>query len=135
MDQLAVLSDDMIRYINEQNIPGIEELQADVKIGKPELIINVDREAARRYGVSTYNIAMAIRTSIFGKEVSKFKQGEDDYPIMIRMDEASRNNIQDLLNQKITFRSPANGRISQVPLSAVANITYSSAYSLSLIHI
>ena len=84
VDQLVTLSDDLIRYINEQNIPGIEELQADVKIGKPELIVNIDRESARSYGVSTYDIANAIRTAVFGKEVSKYKQGEDEYPIMVR---------------------------------------------------
>jgi multidrug efflux pump len=50
IDDLALLSEDVINYINEKNIPGIEELQADIKIGKPEMIVNIDREAARRYG-------------------------------------------------------------------------------------
>ncbi len=129
IDTLAVLSEELISYINRQNIPGIEELKADVKIGKPELIIEVDREAARRYQLSTFDIANAIRTAVFGKEVSKYKQGEDEYPIMVRLDERYRYNIGDLLNQKITFRSPSSGQIIQVPISAVADIEYSSTYS------
>lgn len=129
MDSLAILSDEVINYINRQQIPGIEELQADVQIGKPELIININREAARRYEISTFDIANTIRSAIFGREVSKFKDGEDEYPIMVRLDEAYRYNIEQLLNQKVTFRSPASGQILQVPISAVADIEYSSTYS------
>jgi len=129
IDQLAILSEDILAYINSKKIPGIEELKSDVKIGKPELEININREVARRYEVSTFTIASAIRTSIFGKEVSKFKQGEDEYPIYVRLDKKYRNSVTDLMNQKITFRNPANGQIVQVPISAVANIKFTSTYS------
>ncbi len=126
---LADLSQEVIAYINSKNIDGIEELKADVQIGKPELLISIDREAARRYGVSTYAIADAIRTAVFGKEISKFKEGEEEYPIQLRLDEKYRYQIGDLLNQKITFRNPANGRISQVPISTVAKTNFSTTYS------
>lgn len=129
INTLAQLSNDVIGYLNERNIQGVEELKKDVSIGKPELIVHIDREAARRYGISTGQIADAIRTAVFGKEVSKYKQGDDEFPIMIRMDEESRYNIDDVLNQSITFRSPSNGQISQVPISAVADISYSSTYT------
>ncbi len=129
IDELAVLSDKVIAYLNEKNVGGVEELQADVKIGKPEVVININREAARNFGISTYNIANEIRTAVFGKEVSKFKQGEDEYPIYVRLEDKYRFNIDDLLNQKITFRDPASGQIKQVPISTVATIEYTSTYS------
>lgn len=127
--QLAELTEDMINFINKKNIRGIEELLADVKLGKPELIIDINRESARRYGASTFMIADVIRTAVFGKEVSKYKIGEDEYPINVRADKKYRYNIDDLLNQKITFRSQSSGQIHQVPISAVANIQYSSTYN------
>ncbi len=129
IDELALLSEDIIKFINDQNIGGVEELQADVKIGKPEMTVNINREAARRYGVSTYAIADGIRTSIFGKEVSKFKEDEEEYPIQVRAAESTRNNMTSILNQKVTFRNPANGRISQVPIASVADIDYASTFS------
>ena len=129
IDTLIVLSENVKQFLNELNVPGIEELKADIELGKPELLVNIDREAARRYEVSTYSIAMALRTSVFGKEVSKFKEGEDEYPITVRADEQYRNSIENLMNQKITFRNPANGRIAQVPVSAVANTEYSTTYN------
>ena len=63
------------------------------------------------------------------RKFRKFKDGEDDYPIFIRLDEKYRNNIEDLINQKITFRSPSSGKISQVPISSVASIAFNSTYS------
>lgn len=129
IDQLIPLAQDIINYFNNENIRGIEELKTDVKLGKPELIVNVDRDAARRYGISTYDIAMALRTSVYGNEVSQFKEGEDEYPIFVRLDPKYRDNITALLNQPITFRNPSNGQIAQVPISAVTEIDYSSTYT------
>jgi multidrug efflux pump subunit AcrB len=129
IDVLAVQSELLISYLNSYRVPGIEQLQADVKNGKPELIINIDREAARRYKLSTYSIANAIRTSGFGKEISKFKVGDDEYPIQLRLDPKYRYNVTDLLTQKVTFRDQSNGKILQVPISAVATVTNTSTYS------
>ena len=129
LDSLIVFSKQLVNNINDLGIDGIEELQSDVKLGKPELLINVNRDAARRYELSTFNIANTIRTAVFGKEVSKLKDGDEEYPIMVRIDENNRNSISDLINQKVTFRNPANGQIVQVPISAVADFEYSSTYS------
>ena len=129
IDSLLVISDDVINRINGQNIGGIEKLKVDVELGKPELLINIDREAARKYGLSTAQIGSAIRTSVFGKEVSKFKDGEDDYPIMVRLKESQRNDIDKLINQKVTFRDQSTGRLIQVPISSVASTEYSSTYN------
>ncbi|HEB61836.1 MAG TPA: efflux RND transporter permease subunit, partial [Bacteroidetes bacterium] len=129
IDKLIDVSHNVIKYINSHNIPGIEELKADIKIGKPEILIKIDRGAARRYGLSTFSIADAIRTSVYGKEVSKFKKGEEEYPIMLRLADKYRYQINDLLNQRVTFRNPNNGRIVQVPISSVASIKYASTFS------
>ncbi len=129
IDSLLVISDRLIKHIDNSGIAGIEELQLDIELGKPELQININRESARRYGISTAQIGSAIRTSVFGKEVSKYKVGEDEYPIVVRLDEKFRNNIGSLMNQKITFRNPINGRLVQVPISSVANIEYSTTYN------
>jgi multidrug efflux pump len=129
VNTLASVSDDLVAYLEHKNIAGIEELKKDVNIGKPELLVNIDREAAQRFGISTYAIADAIRTAVFGKEISKYKQEEDDHPITLRLAPAYRYSVEDIMNQRITFRSPSNGRISQVPIGTVADIKYSSTYS------
>ena len=129
IDTLVTLTTRVKALINNLPIEGIEGLNADVNIGKPELLINIDRAAARRYELSTYSISDALRTSVFGKEVSKYKDGEDEHSIMLRLSEKYRNDENKLINQKVTFRNPANGQIVQVPISAVATFNYSSTYS------
>lgn len=126
--KLLDLTSDIITKINSENIPGIEELQIDLDKEKPELLININREKARRYGLSTGQIASAIRTALFGKEVSDYKDGEDEYKIVMKLEDKYRNNITDLINQRITFRSASTGKIVQVPISAVADFEYSSTY-------
>jgi len=127
--ELTTLSESVRAYLVEQNIPGVEELLMDVKLGKPELIVKVNREAARRFGVSTFQVASAIRTSLYGKEISKYKTGEDEYDIFLRLDDKYRYNVNNLLNQKITFRSASSGQIIQVPIASIASVEYTSTYN------
>jgi len=126
--KLFDLTDEIRAEINRANIPGIEELQIDLDREKPELLINIDREKTRRYGLSTAQVGDVIRTALFGKEISDYKSGEDEYKIVMKLDDKYRNNISNLINQRITFRSQSSGKIVQVPISAVADFEYSSTY-------
>ncbi|GAB4380200.1 MAG: efflux RND transporter permease subunit [Salibacteraceae bacterium] len=128
-ETLLVEATRLKEFINDQGIGGIEELKLDVDISKPEMPVIIDRSKARRLNVSTSQIGQALRNALFGLEVSSFKDGEDDYPIMIRLQDKYRYDPEALLNQRITFRDPSNGRISQVPISAVAYATNSSTFS------
>ncbi len=127
-ERLILLTQDIQKFIENADIKGIEGLKMDLDIGKPELLVNIDRDKVRRFGLSTAQVAGTIRTALFGKEISDYKDGEDDYPIVLRLDKKYRNNISDLMNQKITFRSINTGALMQVPISAVANFKYSSTY-------
>ncbi len=125
---LVKVADDMKNLINDSGIAGIEKLKTDLETGKPELLIDIDRDNARRFGLSSATIATELRTALYGKEVSKFKQGEDDYEIQIRLDDRYRYDLDALMNKSITFRDQSSGRIAQVPISAVAKAELSSSF-------
>ena len=127
-ENLIMVVDEMRQFITEASIPGIEGLRMDLDVGKPELIVNIDREKARRFGLSTYSIASTLRTSLYGKEISDFKVGEDEYPIQLRLDRSSRYDLPALMNQNVTFRDNTSGQIRQVPITAVADISFSTTY-------
>ncbi|HEY9169672.1 MAG TPA: efflux RND transporter permease subunit [Lutibacter sp.] len=126
---LLATAENIKQFIKSRNISGIEELKLDVEQGKPELPIIIDRQKARRLNVSTGQIGDALRTSLFGKEVSTFKDGEDDYPVNIRLMDKYRYDKQALINQKITFRNQSTGKIVQVPISSIAHSETSSTFS------
>ncbi|MER2997207.1 efflux RND transporter permease subunit [Pontibacter populi] len=126
--ELIALSKNVEQYISNQEIGGIEGLKSDLEDSKPEIVINIDRERANREGLSTGQIGMEIRTAIFGKEASKFKLDEDEYPIQIRYAEPYRENIDALLDMRITYRDMNSGQVRQIPLSSVASIEYGNTY-------
>jgi multidrug efflux pump subunit AcrB len=128
-DEIIFESEKMLSFIKSKNIDGIEELKMNVQTGKPELVINIDERKARRLNISTAQIGMTIRTALFGKEISKFKQGEDEFDITVRLNEYVRNDIGSLMNQRITFRDMLTGKIVQVPISAVATVKKASTIS------
>ena len=128
LDQLVLTSDRFMRYIDSLQIGGIEELKSDFATTKPEILISLDRERANIDGISAAAAGDAIRTGKLGKEVSKFREGEDQYPIMVRFKEDQRNDIEQLLNQTITYRDMNSGILRQIPLSVVAHIEYVNSY-------
>ncbi|GAA4831163.1 efflux RND transporter permease subunit [Algivirga pacifica] len=123
--QLIKVADDIQARIETSEVTGIDNLGMDINVSKPELMMHIDRNKARRYGLSTAQVAMALRTAIYGKEISKFKEKEDEYPIMLRLKDDYRYNISSLADQRITFRDN-KGRMHQVPISSVATIEYTS---------
>jgi multidrug efflux pump subunit AcrB len=116
-------------YVDSLRIPGIEELKTDFEMNSPEIIIDIDRDRAMRQGISTGQIGLEIRTALFGKEISKFKQDEDEYPITLRYHKVTRDNINSLINLMITYRDMNTGLLKSIPLSTVAKINYSSSYA------
>ena len=125
---LTDVTDRMKQFINESGIDGIEKLKTDLETGKPELIVNIDRDKARRFGVSTFTIANELRTAIFGKEISKYKKGEDDYEIQLRLNDKYRYDVDALVNKNITFRDQTSGKMHQVPISSLATEKLSSTF-------
>jgi multidrug efflux pump len=129
INQLTALGAQMKHYLDSIQIPGVEELKSDVQSNKPEIVVDIDRERANREGISTRQVGMELRTAIFGSEVSKFKDANDEYPIQIRYREDQRNNINALMNLKLTFRDMnMGGQIRQIPLSSVATVHYGNTY-------
>ncbi|UXP31185.1 efflux RND transporter permease subunit [Reichenbachiella agarivorans] len=126
--KLIEVSEQMKNYINKSGIEGIEKLKSNLETGKPELIVDIDRDKARRFGLSTQSIAMEVRTALFGKEISKYKEGEDDYEIQLRLKENYRYDMDALMNKSVVYRNQSNGKIVSVPISSVATAELSSTY-------
>lgn len=129
-DVLVASADRVKRYLDSLQVPGVEELKSDFQSDKPEILVTIDREKANRESISTAQIGMALNTAINGKEVSKFRDANDDYEITLRIREDLRNDINTLMNLPLTYRDmSAGGQVREVPLSAVAKIEYSNSYA------
>ncbi|MDA7803019.1 efflux RND transporter permease subunit [Crocinitomix sp.] len=105
-------------YLDRKNVPGVENLKLDVETGKPELKIEVDRDKARLFNTSTGQIASAIRTALFGSDISTFKDEDDTYDMVLRFNENSRNDIDALMDQRLIFRNN-KGQMLRIPIRSL----------------
>lgn len=128
-DAMLKEADKMIAFINSKNIPGIERLNVDVNKESPELEVKVDRVNAGSLGVSTGQLGFNLRRSLYGQEISTYKEGDDDYNITMRMEDDQRKNENVLFNQSLTFRNPNNGQMMQVPISAISKTEKTTTYN------
>jgi multidrug efflux pump len=115
--------------IDRSGIEGIDELKSDLQISKPEIIIDIDREKAQREGVSLAQIAVEVRTALFGKEASKFRDANEDAPIMIRLQPQYRTKAEELMNLNISFFDMSMGQFKQIPISSLAKLRYDNSIS------
>jgi multidrug efflux pump subunit AcrB len=125
-DELTKVATHLLQYLDTNRVEGIQSLKADVDLNNPEITINVDRSKAMMEGVSTAQIGMALRTAQFGKEVSKIKDGEDEYKIQLRYQADRRTSVDDLLNTRIVFMDMNTMQVKSIPLGAVASVEYTN---------
>ncbi|MBX2891616.1 MAG: efflux RND transporter permease subunit [Saprospiraceae bacterium] len=127
--QLTIVSQAVKRYLDSLAIAGVEELRSDLIVSKPEISIQIDRDRANREGISTAQIGGEFRTAILGKEATKFKDGEDEIPVNIRLQKDQRDNINAVENLNITFRDMnMGGVLRSVPMAALAEVKYTNTY-------
>ena len=116
--ELTKKAEKIQQFIANGNIKGLQKLKLDVEINKAEIQIEIDREYAKRVGLSTGQIAQSLRTSLFGKDVSTYNYKEDDYDINIRFNDTYRTNLNSILQQKVMFMNNRGQKLS-IPISAV----------------
>lgn len=100
-------------------IKGVADMRVEATKGLPQITIDYNRSQLAKYGVSITDINTMIETSFSGKTVGKVYEGEKQFDIVLRLDKANRNSIDDIKNLFIT-----TGNNVQVPLSELANVSY-----------
>ncbi|MEZ4801282.1 MAG: efflux RND transporter permease subunit [Gelidibacter sp.] len=127
-NELIATAEKMREFLNDKNIPGIDELKIDVNKDKPTMRVIVDRKKAGELGVSAAQVGQQLRNSIFGAKAGIYKEGGDDYDIYVRFNEDNRYNTSALFNQNITFRNNS-GKLIDIPLSTLAHQENTSGFS------
>lgn len=129
LDSLIATSERLNKYLNDKRIGGVEELRSDFQSDKPEIVFDLNRERMNNESISTGQIVGALRTAVFGKEISRFRDANDDYPITLRVKKDQRENIDAVRNMPVLFRDMGmGGIIREVPISSFADIKYGETY-------
>ena len=97
--------------------PGIVSVDTDLRLNKPEISMDVDRERAADMGVPVENIARAVETMMGGRQVTRYKREGDQYDVMVQTSPSGRDTPDDIEHIFVRGRNDA-----MIPLSALVRI-------------
>ena len=97
--------------------PGIVSVDTDLRLNKPEISMDVDRERAADMGVPVENIARAVETMMGGRQVTRYKREGDQYDVMVQTSPSERDTPDDIEHIFVRGRNDA-----MIPLSALVRI-------------
>lgn len=117
LEQLDSISQEILSILENDPIYGkLDGLETDLPEARPETRITVDREKAAIFGVNTSDVGNTIRQAINGVEASQYREGNDEYDIIVRLKEEFREDLSTLNNLTVMGEE---GR--QIPLSEIAD--------------
>jgi multidrug efflux pump subunit AcrB len=119
--QLQTLSRKARKII--EDTPGLVNLRSDYEAARPELPFIPDRLRIREANISTNAIGLYLKAGVFGQEVGKYRQFNDEYDITLRMPQKNRTEVQDLL----AMHAP-NALGEPVPLSSLGRFDYAGGF-------
>lgn len=113
---LSTISTELVRRLDA--VEGLYNVNQDYDPGFPEIRVDIDRQKAARAGLDTRQVGLAVRTALAGTEVAKYRTGEDEYEIVVRLSPEQRRSLDHL--EELTIPDE-DGR--QIPLASVAQLS------------
>ncbi|MBX6391893.1 MAG: efflux RND transporter permease subunit [Burkholderiales bacterium] len=97
--------------------PGLQNLETDLVLNKPELRVDVRRDRAADAGVPVETIGRTMETMLGGRQVTRFKMNGEQYDVLVQVAASERNNPRDISN---IFVRGVNDVM--VPLSSLVSV-------------
>ena len=104
-----------------REIDGVTDSDTSFEPTQPELRITVDRQRAADMGVPLDTLSSTLRTLVGGEEVSKFKDGDDQYSVTLRLDDQFRKNPQAMGDLVVPASGGRMVRVSEVAALTLGN--------------
>ena len=97
--------------------PGLVQVDTDLRLNKPEIRLEVDRERAADMGVGVDAIARAVETMLGGRIVTRYKRESEQYDVIVQTNPSGRSTPEDI--EKIFVRGKGD---AMIPLSALVKL-------------
>lgn len=94
--------------------PGVSDVQVKYSPGRPELVLQVDRQLAADRGLALADVALGLRTALAGADAGDFRRDGDEIPILVRLDKSGRDTADSLREVNLL------GRQGQVKVGDIA---------------
>jgi multidrug efflux pump len=105
-----------------QRHPGLQGVDTDLKLNKPEIKLEIDRQRAADAGVQVEAIGRALETMLGGRQVTRFKREGEQYDVMVQLDASARSSPRDIADIYVRGRGD-----TMVPLASLVSVKESVA--------
>jgi len=105
-----------------QRHPGLQGVDTDLKLNKPEIKLEIDRQRAADAGVQVEAIGRALETMLGGRQVTRFKREGEQYDVMVQLDVSVRSSPRDIADIYVRGRGD-----TMVPLVSLVSVKESVA--------
>ena len=110
--------------------PAFRDLSNDLQLGASVTRIDIDRQAAARFGLTTADVDQALYDAFGQRQISEFQTETNQYKVILEIDARQRGKAESLAY--FYLRSPLSGEM--VPLAALAKVAAPSTGPLSISH-
>lgn len=119
LETLAKEADKLAKVI--EPVAGVADLYVEKVIGLPQIVVNFDRAKLAQFGISIEEANRMLNTAFAGSIAGTIYEGDRRYALVVRLEKASRQSIEDVRNLFIT-----NAHQEQIPLSQLAEVSFKS---------
>ncbi|MBI2313701.1 MAG: efflux RND transporter permease subunit [Betaproteobacteria bacterium] len=93
-EQLEVMVEGLMAKARQY--PGLQNLDSDLKLNKPQLAVDINRDKAADVGVAVETIGRSLETLLGGRQVTRFKQEGKQYDVIVQLEDRERTRPTDL---------------------------------------
>jgi nickel/cobalt tolerance cation efflux system protein len=103
-----------------KTVPGAVDVRPEAQLLAPEIRVKIDRAAASRFGLTSYELSQAMETAFNGRVVSQVVDGQKVFGLKVWLDEQYRHNLEQIRNTLID--TPTGARIPLAELASIQEI-------------
>ncbi len=108
-----------------KSIPGTADVRLSTDMGNPEMRVEIDRQKLAAFGLSIADVGATLQVAMQGNDDAKYREGGDDYDILVSLDKFDKSRISDL--EQMTF---INNKGRKIRLQQFASVYQSTGPSL-----
>jgi len=102
--------------------PGLANIDTDLRLNKPQVSVDVDRDKAADAGVQIETVGRTLETMLGGRNVTRFKKGSDQYDVVVQIETGERNAPDDINNIFVRGTGKAGSEDQMIPLASLLNV-------------
>lgn len=91
--------------------PALANIDSDLKLNKPQLTVDIDREKAAVLGIQIETIGRTLETLLGGRQVTRFKREGKQYDVIVKLEDKDRRQPTDLTS---IYVRGATGSVTQL---------------------